>query len=140
MTEKLDFIVVTGTRRDSVRLRAALWLLVMDLCGPGDHCKWNGVLIHGGAPGADAWAARLFISHKCYAFPAAWDCLGDCAGPVRNAAMAGAVAEMMRRGLRGKCFAFPDAESKGTWDCVRRMKAVGLEVEVRAIGSGEGKP
>lgn len=55
-------------------------------------------------------------------FPANWKELGKRAGPVRNQRMVDAGADV--------CLAFPTVESRGTWDCVRRVEAAGIPVKV----------
>lgn len=71
------------------------------------------MVIHGGAPGADAfglkWAISSGIRHR--AFPADWETHGKAAGPRRNAEMA-ARADLV--------VAFPGG--RGTEDMVRKAR------------------
>jgi len=134
---ELDFLVATGTRRPSQRvLDAAKWF-ADTYGGPAV------LLIVGDARGFDE---AILVQWKNHGWPwwrhvAPWDAFeqawGDCrakiAGPARNAAMAGAAKKLRLRGLRGKGIAAPDAESQGTWDCVRDLEDAGLVVEVRNV-------
>lgn len=108
-------ILVTGSRNwsDVEAIRAALVHH-----GPA-------TVIHGGARGADAIAGRIAedfgwptVVHK-----ANWRQFGKKAGPMRNAAMVEAGADL--------CLAFPLPDSIGTWDCVKRAKKAGIPVVVR---------
>lgn len=79
------------------------------------------VIIHGGAKGADACAARWA---KCYGvpsheFPANWNEHGRAAGPIRN-------QTMIERGKPDLVIAFEGGP--GTADMVRRAKKAGIEV------------
>lgn len=78
------------------------------------------LLIHGGAPGADALAQQWAVSRavKVRQFPAEWTALGRRAGPLRNQAMAD-------HGADG-CVAFPGGS--GTADMCRRAEAAGIKV------------
>jgi len=73
-------------------------------------------LVHGAAPGADTIAAHLadHLGWTVESFPAEWDRYGRRAGPVRNQLMVDHGADT--------CAVFPLPESRGTWDCVRRVK------------------
>lgn len=85
-------------------------------------------LVHGAAPGADQVAASVahwFLGWATEAHPADWKRHGRAAGPIRNAEMAAAGADM--------CLAFPGG--RGTADMVRRAEAAGIPV--RRIGAGE---
>jgi hypothetical protein len=133
----LDFLVVTGTRRATARSEVMCREICAQYGSPGT------LLVVGGAPGIDTamedyWLARGF---PVYRSPAPWrECeqawgreASKIAGPMRNGAMAGAVAVLLERGKTGLGIALPDARSRGTHDCVARLKSVGLRVEVRKI-------
>lgn len=90
--------------------------------------------IHGAAPGADEevqkwWAteAPVFIQVELpppLQFPADWDRYGKAAGPLRNAVMVTAGADL--------CVAFMHPTSKGTVDCrdkARRARILTLQVD-----------
>ena len=78
-------------------------------------------IIHGDARGADragkAWAVMNEIEHV--PFPAAWDRLGNSAGPIRN-------QQVIDEGKPDGAIAFPGGA--GTADMVRRSLAAGLKV------------
>jgi hypothetical protein len=133
MTSKPDFIVITGTRRWSVAVRERLLEIKTEL-----GRDWHGLVIHGNAPGVDTEAKRIF--GLCWGISDAWEIFSRAfgkrwkiAGPVRNGAIAGAAGALMAFGLRGRAYAIPDSQSRGTWDCVDRLWTVGLDVEVKEI-------
>lgn len=108
--------MITGSREGHPRLLDAL-------------SYWERVrpplAIHvGDASGVDAeargWAAARKV--PCHVYRADWLRLGKSAGPIRNQTMVSAAAP------GATCFAFPDSESVGTWDCIRRASASGLHV------------
>jgi copper homeostasis protein CutC len=84
----------------------------------------NVVIVHGAAAGVDASFAEAAdeagIEHEPR--PARWNELGRKAGPVRNAAMVAAGADL--------CIALHRSieASKGTKDCVRQALAAGIPV------------
>ena len=88
-----------------------------------DALRPIGLIIHGGANGADRladdWAAWRCIERKV--FKADWKKYGPSAGPRRN-------AEMLRM-LPDLVVAFPGG--RGTADMVRRAKAAGVFVMER---------
>ena len=130
MIRDLDFIVITGTRRgSSLGWRARLRELIRFSL---ERVKVGGLLIVGDCPTgvddvarelADAMYIDVDVHH------ALWDLLGRRAGPVRNSSMAGSAKALLQEGLRGRGFAFPDSQSRGTHDCARKLRAIGLEVE-----------
>lgn len=83
------------------------------------------VVIHGAAQGADKLgglaAQELGIAAK--AVPADWTLYGKAAGTIRNQKMLDDEHPTM-------CLAFPDPESRGTWDMVRRAKKAGIETRI----------
>lgn len=98
------------------------------------------VVIHGAAPGADTYADRWAFHMGCeqVRFPADWAKYGRKAGPIRN-------QQMLDEGKPDIVLAFPDKDSKGTWDMVKRARQAGLEVLVqtgvglaRIDGDGSG--
>ena len=78
------------------------------------------VVVHGDAPGADAlakaWAVSRGITQEPYA--ARWDQEGRAAGPIRNARMIAAGADL--------CVAFPGGA--GTADLVAKATKSGIAV------------
>lgn len=81
------------------------------------------VLIHGACPtGVDHIVNT--IGHtipgvfRVEAHPADWGLHGPNAGPLRNAAMVALGARW--------CVGFPHADSRGTWDCLRKAAEAGI--------------
>ncbi|AAN12819.1 gp177 [Mycobacterium phage Omega] len=82
------------------------------------------VVRHGAAPGADLIAHEWALEAEYVdpdPHPANWSA-GLIAGHVRNQKMVDLGADV--------CLAFPTADSRGTWDCVRRAKEAGIPVKV----------
>lgn len=85
-----------------------------------DRRGYPSVLRHGSARGADMWGESWA---KCRGvptirYPADWRQYGPAAGPIRNAAMLAAGADLV--------VAFPGG--KGTADMVAKARAAGVEV------------
>lgn len=80
-------------------------------------------LIHGDARGADRlgreWAKQMNVPER--AFPASWRRYGKAAGAIRN-------QQMLDQGKPDLVIAFPDPQSRGTWDMVRRAQNADLEI------------
>ena len=106
--------LVCGGREFSAR--SLLWR-VMDEAHATDPI---GVLIQGGAPGADHLAAMWAVEHgiTVETFLADWS-VGRSAGPIRN-------QRMIDEGRPDMAFAFPG--SRGTADMVRRLKDAAIPV------------
>lgn len=88
-------------------------------------------VVHGGASGADTWAAGVAArdGYPTRAFPADWEAHGKKAGPLRNATMAGYV----RNNGGGWCIAFPGGP--GTADMLRQAKVQSLGIiDLRDLG------
>lgn len=88
-------------------------------------------IVHGGCPtGADKIANDWYWAHghdrycteEPEVFEALWDIEGNNAGPLRNRRMVNAGADL---GL-----AFPLGDSRGTWDCVRKLKAARIPTRI----------
>lgn len=121
-------VIVTGARNHTDRY------LVWDALGAEyQHAVRLGlpmVVVEGQCPYggagllAEYWCetakeAACWVYHD--PFPANWEALGKRAGPYRNQAMVDSGGDV--------CLAFPLMESRGTWDCVRRAKEVGIPVK-----------
>lgn len=80
-------------------------------------------IVHGGASGADRIAAQIARDWDvCQdVFVPDWRTHGPAAGPMRNQEMVDAGADV--------CLAFPFDDSRGTFDCMRRARIAGIEVE-----------
>lgn len=108
------------------------------ICGGRDYRDWDGFcrtmravlvdvqgeelrIVHGGASGADAMAARWASEHsyQCVAYEADWAREGRAAGPQRNQRMLDAEHVSL-------VVAFPGG--RGTADMVRRAEAKGIQV------------
>jgi len=94
------------------------------------------VLVHGGCPtGADKIADEWFNEHGWFycpgdpdIFEARWDIEGTQAGPLRNGRMVRSGAKL---GL-----AFPLGDSRGTWDCVRKLRTARIPTRIYDWNSG----
>jgi hypothetical protein len=110
-------IIVCGSRdwtdkgaiQDAIDARVPTWL--------ENDCV---TIVTGGCRGADALAGDVarawYMGHDV--FSAAWDSEGKKAGPIRNAAMIAAGADLVL--AFGSC--------RGTSDVVRRAKKAGIKV------------
>lgn len=86
-------------------------------------------LVHGGAAGADAIAARVAVEElgwQAEVFPADWDTHGKAAGPIRNREMLATQPAFV--------FAFPLPQSKGARDVIAEAKRRGIPVYVHGEG------
>jgi hypothetical protein len=120
------------------------------VCGGRDYADWQmvintlanirrtrgiRVLMHGGAPGADAladrWGRLANVAMEVY--KADWKKHGRAAGPLRN-------ERMLKTGKPDLVVAFPGG--RGTADMVSRARAAGVEVlEVRGKSAPDkGEP
>lgn len=111
-------ILVTGSRSEPDGLCRAVWV-ALDAAEPD-------FLILGDCPtGVDKFA-RMWAEDRSMRFKvhhADWLKHGKRAGPVRNSAMVAHGVEADARVL-----AFPRGPSPGTYDCIRKATALGLQV------------
>ena len=124
MTRPEQFrVLVTGSRNWTNRAAITSALLGVESLEGWDV---DTVVIMGDAQGADDMARQAAISlgYSVEVHKASWHKYGKRAGPDRNQRMVNAGANL--------CLAFPLAESKGTWDCVRRAAEAGIPVEYPA--------
>lgn len=112
----MNRLLVTGSRdwTDETLLRSRLTFFadLLDI--------W--AVVHGACPiGADAMADQVArdLGLEVYRFPADWVTKMRKAGPERNQVMVDNGAVL--------CLAFPLPGSKGTWDCIRRAQAAGID-------------
>ena len=116
-------ILVTGSRdwTDVHAVRQALFDVWMEWDRPSDAVLVHGACHLGGADMiADAcWRQQGFPVES---YPAERDGSGRLLGPERNQMMVDLGADI--------CLAFPLADSRGTWSCVRRAKRAGIPVRV----------
>lgn len=114
-------ILITGSRdwTDGNAVTTALRDVWVELGSDPDA-----IIVHGGASGADtlAWKAAAAMGLSVEVHPADWKRHGKKAGPLRNAAMVNAGADV--------CVAFPLGTSKGTWGCVKLAEAAGIPVRI----------
>lgn len=127
----MKVIAITGTRRDKRKGEVRAYL--------AEQCP--DVVIVGDAPGVDAeavsWAKNRVLLIVCYA---PWRAPGKAttpkaggagsrtpywpgAGNFRDGAIARALHSYQRDGNHVRLAAFPDDESRGTWDCVEQCDA-----------------
>lgn len=110
--------IVTGTRRGLLGVTAAL-----------DHLLWAyppDRLLVGCSAGVDAAARKWAVGRKLpfTVFYAEWKRYKKRAGSIRNQIMVNeAPADALGLG-------FPDDYSTGTWDCLRRLRARGISIEL----------
>lgn len=119
-------ILVTGSRTfaDAAALREALVDAAHKYAGGGPA-----TLVSGGCPsGADHLAETFWheMGLPVEVHRADWGAHGRAAGPRRNQQMVDLGAAV--------CVAFPTADSRGTWDCVRRAEAAGIPVVIHQDG------
>jgi hypothetical protein len=135
------FILVTGSR-------SVAWDVATPVQNMLDEqlAKWqvqyvsNVVLFHGGCPDhmhsdyssvdmvADRWARATRV--QPFQADALWGEYGNAAGPTRNQDMVTVAKGLIAGGWRGVALAFPTKDSKGTWDCVERIKAAEIPLKV----------
>jgi hypothetical protein len=102
-----------------------------------DAIQGADLVIHGCARGADELAGLAAQSEQLdeLVFRAHWHDGGKAAGPARNERMALCAQKLRSQGHAVHCCAFPLEDSRGTWDCVRRMRE--HEVPVTVFGESE---
>ncbi len=110
-------VVVTGSRNwsDAGAIRAELMRLPV-----------NTAVVHGDARGADKLAGSIArdLNLPVIPMPADWGKYGKNAGPIRNQSMIDRHPDLV--------LAFPLRDSIGTWDCVRKAEAKGIQTRVCA--------
>ena len=124
--KKLYRVLVTGSRKakdgglvsDMIRnLSGVHYPDIVVLLGAAKGVDWL----------AEEWAVEEGI--KVELFPANWKKFGKGAGGIRNQQMVDSGADI--------CIAFPLEGSIGTYDCIRRAKAAGINVvEIPASAHG----
>lgn len=114
-------LLVTGSRHwsNEPAARSAL----VDALSVLDVPATQVVLVHGAAPGLDTIASDLAseLGMQVESHPAQWETHGRAAGPIRNAEMVAAGADV--------CLAFPlggPSGSRGTYNCLRQAHAAGI--------------
>ncbi|HEV7717192.1 MAG TPA: hypothetical protein VGO53_16460 [Steroidobacteraceae bacterium] len=119
-------VVITGSREWTERLPISIVVALADL------------VIHGGARGADTLAERAAaqLQIDTLTLRAKWTKAANpakvdkWAGFERNERMAKHAAELSAMGDDVQCFAFPLGESRGTRDCIARMRKHGVKTTV----------
>jgi hypothetical protein len=118
-------ILVTGSRnwRDVEAIRQALLDAVETLTAEPNKLD-DVTLVHGGARGADRLVAEVAREYgwTVEEHPADWERHGRAAGPLRNAEMVQAGADV--------CLAFPRGVSRGTRGCMAMAAKAGIPVVV----------
>jgi len=95
--------------------------------------KGSCTVIHGDASGVDHVASIVF---PCpFAVPAPWNTQHrSIAGPRRNKVMLDLAVNLMSLDHEVFILAFPHSEfSRGTYDLIRKARAMGLDVEVHEL-------
>lgn len=88
------------------------------------------VVVHGRCPyggvdlAAHRWAER-FDGATPEPVPADWSRHGKAAGVIRNGEMVSHGADI--------CLAFPAKDSRGTWDCIRKVADAGIRVHIEPL-------
>lgn len=129
-------VIVTGGRDYPEELRPVVYGQLDSLHQlHGDFVLFHGACTPRGSDemtGADRYAddwAQLHPGVILMRRPAKWTLFGNDAGPIRNLAMVKEAVQLAPpEGVRG--LAFPDLQSRGTWNCVRAMKDHDIEPEV----------
>jgi hypothetical protein len=101
-------------------LSGALWLARetdAQLVVVHGDCPYGGVDLY-----ADRWAKRWGIAVEPH--PAERGPKGQILGPERNSRMVALGADL--------CLAFPGPQSRGTWDCMRKVVDADIRIEVEA--------
>lgn len=89
-------------------------------------------VIHGGATGVDHVASLVFTCP--FKVPAPWKTKGKSAGMERNKTMPDIGVLLMNLDHEVFILAFPHPEfSRGTYDLIRKARAMGLDVEVHDL-------
>lgn len=116
-------ILITGSRNWAAEatIASALQQVWAEAGRPKQVTVIHGACPYGGADALAAQAARQY-GWDVEEHAADWRRHGRRAGPMRNQAMVDAGADVT--------LAFPLANSRGTWDCVRRARAAGIPVHV----------
>lgn len=111
-----------GERDRNDAIRGAAYLSEMHKATPID------LIVEGGAPGADALARVWcdFARVPCRTMRADWSRYGKAAGPRRNAEMLAVLVAERDKGADVCVVAFPGG--RGTADCVRQSRALGVRV------------
>lgn len=88
------------------------------------------IVIHGGAPGADARAAEYALELGCnvICMPAQWEEHGRKAGPLRNNEMLKVLRALGNCGYNIAVLAFPLGASYGTRNMMKQAEAFGVRV------------
>lgn len=113
--------IITGSRRFPAKRRNEIAAVL----------ERAELVITGDAGGADRIAAELAFERgiPCLPLAALWHVFEHRAGPIRNDPIA-VLVNLLRGAHDIDCNAYPLEDSSGTWDCVRKLKALGLAVRV----------
>lgn len=130
------YIFVSGWRGDKNRVFANHMGLTPeeeDVVRKAVGAKGPCTVIHGDASGVDHVASLVF---PCpFAVPAPWKTQHkSIAGPRRNKVMLDLAVDLMSLDHEVFVLAFPHPEySRGTYDFIRKARALGLDVEVHDL-------
>lgn len=124
----MKLLVVTGSREwaDERAVERAIETFAPDVVMHGD-CH-----VRGKPAGADKIADAFCVRRgtNVMRVPALWARFDMTAGPLRNNVMTEIAAACLRGGMTVEAAAFPCPPSRGTIDCITRLRAVGVFVRV----------
>jgi YspA, cpYpsA-related SLOG family len=120
-------VLVTGSRHPLVAATARVVLEAF--YKNGLQAETGHLLIHGNAPGVDAYAAEQAIGWgwDICSHPADWERHSRAAGPIRNQEMLDHHPDI------DLVLAFPAPDSRGTWDMVERAIKARLTVRIHPL-------
>lgn len=123
-------VLVTGTRRADHRHRSFIRHHLLEAIGHIPIGQTDRVVvIHGDAPGVDLLVDDIVRNDldliRLEAYPATNFGSWPACGPRRNSHMVSLGADI--------CLAFPDRDSRGTWDCARKAAEAGIPVILRTL-------
>lgn len=118
--------ITTGSRYGHARVES--WLSGLHAFRP------ISVALTGDAPGADTQTVLWAIDNGVFfiSVGADWDKHGNRAGPVRNGDMTALGLAFEQAGYVVGCSGFPDANSRGTHNCMSQMQRAGI----RTVNAG----
>lgn len=128
-------LIVTGARAVSPDRADEVRAALRRHLAPHTHYRNKCDVYVGDAPGVDAIARGMFEhvpNVRLHVFEASWKQHGRAAGPIRNQEMvdyarSGHVIGML------EYMAFPGPQSRGTWDCIKRMADAGIDGRVFGV-------
>lgn len=120
MVQAVNVLVVTGSRHGCTGQQYAV--LRREIAA-------YDCVMHGGADGVDREADQLAreLDKDLIVLPALWTPRGKKAGPIRNSLLADVACALRDDGHSVRFAAFPAPDSTGTHDCIKKLKAFGID-------------